>query len=118
MIALPARAPAQVTVGIRLGPEVRFSAYSAAQYGDWRTSDRQWRPVTYYAYNGRYYTRHVRGSRPVQMYRHGNQNFLPPEDQGWVGHDRRYNRRYRPNNDDYGRARGQGQGQGQSPGQR
>jgi hypothetical protein len=108
LIALPAQAPAQVSIriGARLGPEVQVGAYSPARYGEWRTSYRQWQPVTYYNLNGHYYRNNVRGSRAVQMYRRGNENFLPPQEQGWNGSDRRYNNRHRPNNDDYGHVHG------------
>jgi hypothetical protein len=109
LIALPTRAPAQanvsVSVGARFGPEVSLSAYSQDRHGDWRTSYRQWKPVTLYDVNGHYYQHRVRGGRPVQVYRRGNEHFLPPQDQGWVGHDRRYNYNHRPNNTDYGRVR-------------
>lgn len=106
LLALPTGASAQVSVriGARLGPAITLNAYSQQQYGDWRTSYRQWRPTTVYAYNGQYYQHSVRGARAVQVYRRGNEHFLPPQDQAWVGHDRRYNNRHRPNNDDYGRA--------------
>ena len=108
LIALPVKAPAQVSVRVnaRLGPAITLSAYTADRYGDWRTNDRRWQPATLYTVNGQYYRRNVRGSRPVQVYRRGNEHFLPPQDQGWVGHDRRFrNNKHRPNNEDYGRAR-------------
>jgi hypothetical protein len=108
LIALPTRAPAQGNVTIRasarLGPEVSLSAYSQQRHGDWRTNYRQWRPVTLYDVNGHYYRHSVRGARAVQVYRHPNgEHFLPPQDQAWVGHDRRYNYRHRPTDTDYGR---------------
>jgi hypothetical protein len=105
LMALPVRAPAQVSVriGARFGPEVSLSAYSQERHGDWRTNYRQWRPVTLYAVNGHYYQNRVRGARAVQVYRRGNEHFLPPQDQAWVGHDRRYNYNRRPGNEDYGR---------------
>jgi hypothetical protein len=107
LIALPTRAPAQVSVQInaRLGPAIGLFAYTPDRYGDWRTGYRRWTPVTLYTVNGNYYRRSTRGARPVQVYRRGNEYFLPPQDQAWVGHDRRYNYGHRPNNDDYGRAR-------------
>ena len=103
LIALPTRAPAQVRVTARLGPEISLSAYSPAQHGDWRTNYRQWKPVTLYDVNGHYYQHSVRGARAVQVYRRGNEHFLPPQDQAWVGHDKRYNYKHQPSNDDYGR---------------
>lgn len=107
LIALPARAPAQVSVQInaRLGPAIGLSVYTPDRYGDWRTTYRQWTPVTLYTVNGNYYRRSTRGARRVTVYRRGNDYFLPPQDQAWVNRDRRYNYRHRPNNDDYGRAR-------------
>ena len=53
LIAMPTRAPAQVSVrvGARLGPEISLSAYSPERHGDWRTNYRQWRPVTLYDVN-------------------------------------------------------------------
>ena len=107
LMAMPTRAPAQVSVriGARLGPEVSLNAYSQDRYGDWRTNYRQWRPVTLYDVNGHYYQHRVRGARAVQVYRRGNEHFLPPQDQAWVRHDRRYNYNRQPNNDDYGRVR-------------
>lgn len=107
LLALPTGASAQISVrvGARLGPAITLNAYSQQQYGDWRTSYRQWRPVTVYNYNGQYYQHSVRGARPVQVYQRGNERFLPPQDQAWVGHDRRYNNRHRPNSEDYNRVR-------------
>jgi hypothetical protein len=107
LIALPARAPAQVSISIsaRLGPAISIAAYTPEYYGDWRVSYAQWTPVTLYMLNGQYYQRSVRGARPVQVYRRGNEHFLPPQDRAWVGRDRRFNNKHRPSNDDYGRAR-------------
>lgn len=107
LIALPTRAPAQVSVSVsaRLGPGIVLSAYSPDRYGAWQANYRQWRPVTLYTVDGRYYQHSVRGARRVQVYRRGNEHFLPPQDRAWAGHDRRFNNRHRPNNDDYGRAR-------------
>jgi hypothetical protein len=105
LLALPTGASAQVSVRVnaRLGPAITLSAYSQQQYGDWRTDYRQWRPVTLYYYDGQYYQHSMRGARRVQVYRRGNEHFLPPQDEAWVGHDRRYNYKHRPNNEDYGR---------------
>ena len=107
LIALPTRAPAQVSVTInaRLGPAIGISAYSPDRYGDWRTNYLQWTPVTLYVVDGRYYQRSRRGARPVQVYQRGNEHFLPPQDRAWFGHDRRYNNKHRPHDADYGRAR-------------
>ncbi|MGD0483330.1 MAG: hypothetical protein ABSB58_01610 [Gemmatimonadales bacterium] len=105
LLALPTGASAQISVriGARLGPAITLSTYSPQQHGDWRTSYRQWRPVTVYSYNGQYYQHSVRGARPVQVYQRGNERFLPPQDKEWIGHDRRYNYRHRPTDEDYGR---------------
>lgn len=107
LVALPSRASAQITIsfGARLGPEIGVSAYAADRMGDWRTNYRRWTPVTLYDVNGHYYRTQVRGARPVLVYSYQNQYFLPPQDQGWNGSDRRYNYRRVPNQDDYGRAR-------------
>ena len=104
-IAMPTRAPAQVSVTARLGPEISVSAYSQTRHGDWQTNYRQWKPVTLYNVNGHYYKHSVRGARAVAVYQHNNETFLPPQDKAWVGHDRRYNYKHQPNNDDYGRVR-------------
>jgi len=106
---LPARAPAQLNVtvqfGARLGPEIGVYAYDAGRQGDWRTSSSRWTPVTLYDVNGHYYRTAVRGARPVVVYTYNNEYFLPPQDRGWVGSDRRYNYRRQPNQADYGRER-------------
>ena len=110
LLALPAPSVAQsegvrVTFGTRLGPEIYLSAYSADRFGDWRTSYTRWTPVTLYDVNGHYYRYQVRGARPVLVYRYRNDFFLPPQDKGWRGRDRRYNYRRVPGDADYGRAR-------------
>lgn len=103
--ALPSPAASQITVrfGARLGPELSVFAYSPERHGDWRTNYRRWTPVTLYDINGHYYQYQVAGARPVQVYRYNNQYFLPPRDQAWVDMDRRFNSRYRPGDNDYGR---------------
>jgi len=107
LTTVPSRASAQIriTFGARLGPEIGISAYSQERMGDWRGSYRRWTPVTLYDINGRYYRNQVRGARPVLVYSYNNEYFLPPQDQGWNGMDRRYNYRRRPTDEDYGRAR-------------
>jgi len=101
----PRPGSAQVSVTLHLGNPVAITRYSPDVYGDWHTSYRTWRPVTLYFYNGNYYPRSVRGSRPVQVYRRQNQYFLPPQDAAWANRgDKRYNYRRRPTDDDYGRA--------------
>jgi hypothetical protein len=109
LIALPARAPAQVNLtvsfGTRLGPEIGVFAYSQERQGDWRNNYRQWTPVTLYDVNGHYYRNNVRGSHAVVVYTYNNEYFLPPQDRGWDNFDKRYNYRSRPRDVDMGRAR-------------
>jgi len=109
VIAAPAPASAQLNIqlrfGSRLGPEIGVFAYSPERYGDWRTSYRRWTPVTLYDVNGRYYRTQVTGGRPVLVYAYNNEYFLPPQDGGWRGFDRRYNYQRAPGSDDYRRTR-------------
>jgi hypothetical protein len=109
LIALPARAPAQVSInvsfGTRLGPEIGVFAYSPERQGDWRANYRRWTPVTLYDVNGHYYRNSVRGSRAVVVYTYNNEYFLPPQDQGWTGFDKRYNYQRQPIAVDQGRVR-------------
>jgi hypothetical protein len=107
LIALPARAPAQISItfGTRLGPEIGVFSYSPERYGDWQANYQRWRPVTLYDINGHFYRYQVRGARAIQVYWYNNEYFLPPQDQGWVRRDRRYNYRWQPGDADYGRAR-------------
>ncbi len=109
MIALPTRGSAQATIsvtfGARLGPEVGVFAYSPDRHGDWRDHYQQWRPVTLYDINGRFYLNNVRGARAVQVYAYNNEYFMPPQDQGWERRDSRYNYQRQPNQADYGRTR-------------
>ncbi|HEV8411100.1 MAG TPA: hypothetical protein VGQ30_11345 [Gemmatimonadaceae bacterium] len=118
-IATPQRASAQVSVsiGARLGPDVNIYAYSPGVFGDWHTSYRQWTPVTLYYYNGHYYRRSVQGARAVSLYSRNGEYFLPPEDKGWVGRDKRYNYKRAPVEEDRGHAKphednGRGRGRG------
>ena len=79
--------------------------YSQEVHGDWHTAYRQWQPTTVYFYNGHYYSHSVKGARPVQIYRHGNQRFLPPQDAAWANRgDKRYNYNRKPTDDDYRQA--------------
>src|ERR1043166_7645148 len=108
LIVPPARASAQMNVnvsfGTRLGPEIPVYVYSPERRGDWRKNYRRWKPVTLYDVNGRYYRNHVRGARPVLVYIHENEYFLPPQDQAWKGSDKRYDYQRQPTDVDYGRA--------------
>jgi hypothetical protein len=102
LIALPTGAKAQVSgsisIGARTGTELRISAYSPQQHGQWQTSYRRWTPVTVYEYNGHYYRNQVRDKHnrgvghPVSMYRDRNGYFSPPTDQGWAQRGRGRNR--------------------------
>ena len=109
LIAAPARVTAQINLsvrfGARLGPEIGVYAYSQERQGDWRTSYRQWTPVTLYDVNGHYYRNNVAGARAVAVYSYRNEYFLPPQDQAWMHSDRRYNYQRQPTQDDYGRNR-------------
>jgi hypothetical protein len=89
----------------RLGHEIGVLAYSAERAGDWHRNYRRWTPVTTYEVNGRYYPNNAPGARPVAMYRYRNEYFLPPQDQAFAGHDRRFNYGNQPNNEDRGRVR-------------
>jgi hypothetical protein len=121
LLAAPG-AKAQVNITIRLGTPVVISNYSNDAYGDWHSNYTQWRPVTVYFYQGKYYTRSVKGGRPVQIYQRGNERFLPPQDPAWVNHgDKRFNYNRKPNDDDYrqapapkskGKSNGRGRGRG------
>ena len=92
-----------VSVGLRLGNERVVAAYSPERYGEWRANYKRWKPTTLYVVNGHYYDKYTRGSRAVVVYRRGGEYFLPPQDSKWVGYDRRYNYRRRPNDEDYRR---------------
>jgi hypothetical protein len=101
----PRHASAQISATIHLGNPVVVTNYSRDVHGDWHTNYRQWHPTTVYSYNGRYYSRSIRGARPVQVYRRQNQHFLPPQDAAWANRaDRRYNYNRRPTDEDYRRA--------------
>lgn len=109
LIALPARAPALMTIsvqfGTRLGPEIGVFAYAPDRYGDWQANYGRWTPVTLYDINGHYYRSQVRGARAVQVYWYHNEYFLPPQDREWASRDRRFNPRRQPAPVDYGRVR-------------
>ena len=103
-----ASAPAQragVSVDIHLGRARTVTAYSSSRSGEWRTNYKQWKPTTLYVTNGQYYDKQTRGSRAVVVYRKDNDYFLPPQDKKWVGKDKRYDYKHKPNNEDYNRNR-------------
>ena len=119
LLLAPQRAPAQINITIRLGTPVMVMNYSSDYYGDWRTNYVQWRPVTVYYYQGQYYPKSVRGSRPVMIYRRGSDYFLPPQDQAWAKRgDKRFNYKRAPTEEDYRHAQppkgnnGRGRGRG------
>lgn len=99
---MPRQGSAQISATIHLGTPLVVTNYSASTHGAWATSYKQWTPRTVYAYNGQYYSHSVKGARAVQIYHHGNDNFLPPQDATWAkGADRRYNYNRKPTDDDY-----------------
>ena len=91
----------------RLGEEIGVLGYSIERAGDWRDNFRSWAPATVYEVNGRYYLRNSPGARRVAIYRYHDEYFLPPQDQAWLGADKRFHYDQKPNNDDYGRVRQQ-----------
>lgn len=100
-----ARASAQVgvSVGLKLGNERVVAAYSPERYGAWQASYKSWKPTTVYAVNGHYYDKSTKGSRAVVVYRKGSDYFMPPQDEKWVGADKRYNYKRKPVDEDYRR---------------
>ncbi|HVZ47479.1 MAG TPA: hypothetical protein VG916_01735 [Gemmatimonadaceae bacterium] len=109
------RAHAQsVSININLGPPHVVEVYDAAYFGPWRTSYREWEPVTLYVVNGIYYEHPARGARVVVVYRRGHDYFLPPRDAAWVGFDRRFDYKHKPGKWDYdhGRKHDNGRGRG------
>jgi hypothetical protein len=93
------------TVDPRLGAEIGVLGYSEERAGAWRRNYRRWTPVTVYEVNGRYYPRNAPNARAVQVYRYRQEYFLPPDDQKWVGSDRRFNYDRQPRDDDRRRVR-------------
>lgn len=115
LLLRPAAAQSQVsvsiTVGAQLGPPVPVYVYSAERYGPWREDWDRWTPVVLFEQDGRFYRRHARGMRAVEVYVYGRDYFLPPQDRDWVGYDRRYDYRLRP-----GREQGHERGDDDGPG--
>lgn len=119
--AMPSTASAQVNISVNLGrllgPEVSIYAYSPPVYGEWQTSYRTWTPTTVYFYQGHYYRKSVKGARAVAVYSRNGEYFMPPEDKGWQGKDKRYNYKRAPQDEDRGHAKphddnGRGRGRG------
>jgi hypothetical protein len=109
VVALPARASAQVNIsvkfGARLGPEIGVVAYAPERHGDWHANYRRWTPVVLYDVNGHYYRHQVEGARSVMVYTYNGEYFFPPADRAWVGYDRRYDYHHAPGDEDFHRAR-------------
>lgn len=97
----------RTTLGVnaRLGPPIEVYDYYPDYFGDWHTRWNGWAPVTIYEYQGAYYSRNIRGARPLQVYRTPSGYLLPPRDNDWARTDRRFSSKKRPTPDDYARAR-------------
>jgi len=94
-----------VAVSARLGSEIGVLGYSSDRAGEWRRSYRRWTPTTVYEFNGRYFPNSGPGTRAVQIYRYKDEYFLPPQDQAWVGYDKRFDYSHKPSDDDQRRGR-------------
>ena len=106
------RAPADVDMGrarpytppppirSQLGAEIGVFGYTPDRAGDWRKNYKKWSPVMVYEFNGRYYQKNGPGTRAVQIYRYKDEYFLPPQDNGWAGFDKRFDYKHQPNDDD------------------
>jgi hypothetical protein len=111
LFTLAAPASAQISATINIGPQtfgrggvvVRRPAppppvvvvhdYHRLSWGDWRRHARDWRPVTLYVVNGRYYDRPFgNGARKVVVYRYRNQFFTAPRDRDFDRYRERYER--------------------------
>ncbi|HYV95930.1 MAG TPA: hypothetical protein VE967_00595 [Gemmatimonadaceae bacterium] len=100
-----ARPYADMTYDRRLGQEFGVVGYSPERAGDWRTNVRFWTPVLVFEFDGRYFQNSYPGARAVMVYRYQNEYFLPPNDQTWIGTDRRYDYNRQPTEEDRNRAR-------------
>ena len=110
-----AQVSVSISLGAQLGPPMPVFAYSPARYGPWRADYVHWAPVVLYEMNGRYYRHRARGARALEVYASSGDYFFPPREAAWVGFDRRYDYRRRPEHDDddgRGRAHGRGRGRG------
>ncbi len=92
-----------VSVDVKLGTPHTVVAYSSDRFGDWHTNYKKWTPKTMYVVNGKYYDHKTSGARAVAVYKKGNDYFLPPQDNDWVGKDKRYNYKNKPIDEDYRR---------------
>ena len=105
LTVVPRHGSAQISATIHLGTPLVVTNYSSDVHGDWHAAYRTWTPTTVYFYSGHYYAHSVKGARAVQIYRHGNQRFLPPQDVAWANHgDKRFNYSRKPTDEDYGHA--------------
>jgi len=103
------RVSAYVTVGrpyVRLGAEIGVLNYDSERASPWQRNYRRWTPTTVYEMNGHYYPNNAPGARQVQIYRYQNEYFLPPRDQEWMNHDKRFDYGHQPSDDDHNRGRG------------
>ncbi len=74
---------------------VEVRDYSSRNYGQWKKEYRNWRPVTLYRIDNRYFERQVRGGRPVSVYYYRNQYFFEPRDRDFARYrDDRWNDRW------------------------
>ncbi len=111
LLALAEPAAGQISATINIGPQtfgrggvvirrpappppvIVVSDYHRLSWGDWRRHARDWRPVTLYVINGRYYDRPWgNGSRKVVVYRYRNQYFSAPRDREFDRYRQRYER--------------------------
>jgi len=83
-----------------LSARISVFGYAENRAGDWRKNYKKWSPVTVYEVNGRYYRKSAPGARAVQIYRYKDEYFLPPQDEKWVGADKRFDYNRRPNDED------------------
>ncbi len=92
-----------VGVSLNLGNSHVVASYNPDRHGDWHTAYTNWQPTTLYYYKGQYYDHSAKGARAVSVYRKDDEYFLPPHDKKFVGYDKRFDYKHRPNADDYKR---------------
>ena len=100
---MSASAQSGVSVDVKLGPARTVAPYSSEKFGDWHTNYKNWTPTTMYYTNGQYYDHKASGARTVVVYKKGSTYFMPPQDNDWVGKDKRYNYKNKPTDEDYHR---------------
>jgi hypothetical protein len=81
----PIRIAANLPIGnnVRSRGYITVAPYSRSRHGDWRRSARDWRTVTVYILNGRYYERPYRNARKAVVYRYRDQYFRAPNSRQW-----------------------------------